>query len=129
MVLDYSKIGNPMTTPPTPTRVTLSRAKGWKMPPNTVKVARPSIWGNPFKISDEFPPSLRVPVEQRPAHVVACFRLWLDGSHVDWDGPESNAARALMLAHLPELRGKSLACWCKPGQPCHADFLMELAND
>ena len=26
------------------------------------------------------------------------------------------------------LRGKNLACWCKPGQPCHADVLLELAN-
>lgn len=27
------------------------------------------------------------------------------------------------------LRGKSLACWCKPGEPCHADVLLELANE
>lgn len=26
------------------------------------------------------------------------------------------------------LRGKNLACWCKPGAPCHADVLLELAN-
>jgi hypothetical protein len=29
---------------------------------------------------------------------------------------------------LPELRGKNLACWCKPDQPCHADVLRKLAN-
>jgi hypothetical protein len=29
---------------------------------------------------------------------------------------------------LGELRGKNLACWCKPGEPCHADVLLELAN-
>ncbi len=29
---------------------------------------------------------------------------------------------------LSALRGKSLACWCKPGEPCHADVLLELAN-
>ncbi len=27
-----------------------------------------------------------------------------------------------------ELRGKDLACWCKPDQPCHADVLLEIAN-
>lgn len=27
------------------------------------------------------------------------------------------------------LRGKNLACWCKPGAPCHADVLLTLAND
>jgi hypothetical protein len=26
------------------------------------------------------------------------------------------------------LRGKNLACWCKPGEPCHADVLLEIAN-
>jgi hypothetical protein len=29
---------------------------------------------------------------------------------------------------ITELRGKNLACWCKPGEPCHADVLLELAN-
>jgi hypothetical protein len=29
---------------------------------------------------------------------------------------------------MRELRGKNLACWCKPGEPCHADVLLELAN-
>ena len=29
---------------------------------------------------------------------------------------------------LDELRGKDLACWCKIGEPCHADILIELAN-
>lgn len=27
-----------------------------------------------------------------------------------------------------ELAGKDLACWCKPGHPCHADVLLEVAN-
>lgn len=27
-----------------------------------------------------------------------------------------------------ELKGRSLACWCPLGQPCHADVLLELAN-
>jgi hypothetical protein len=26
------------------------------------------------------------------------------------------------------LANKNLACWCKPGEPCHADVLLELAN-
>jgi hypothetical protein len=29
---------------------------------------------------------------------------------------------------LLPLRGKNLACWCKLGEPCHADVLLELAN-
>ena len=27
-----------------------------------------------------------------------------------------------------ELAGKDLACWCPPGQPCHADALLQIAN-
>ena len=26
------------------------------------------------------------------------------------------------------LAGKNLACWCKPGSPCHCDVLLEIAN-
>lgn len=29
---------------------------------------------------------------------------------------------------LEPLRGKNLACWCPLDQPCHADILLELAN-
>ena len=33
-----------------PVRIQRKRTKGWKMPPNTVYVGRPTEWGNPFKI-------------------------------------------------------------------------------
>ena len=29
---------------------------------------------------------------------------------------------------LDPLRGKNLACWCPPGQRCHADILLREAN-
>lgn len=29
---------------------------------------------------------------------------------------------------IAKLRGKDLACWCPPNQPCHADVLLKLAN-
>ena len=35
----------------------------------------------------------------------------------------------LVSAYLATLRGKNLACWCKPGAACHADVLLRLAND
>jgi hypothetical protein len=31
-----------------------------------------------------------------------------------------------LMPCLPELRGKILACFCEPGEPCHADILIEL---
>ena len=33
-----------------PNRIQLKRTKGWKMPPNTVKVDRTTKWGNPFQV-------------------------------------------------------------------------------
>ena len=33
----------------------------------------------------------------------------------------------VLMARLPELRGKVLGCWCKPG-PCHGDILIELLD-
>lgn len=35
---------------------------------------------------------------------------------------------ALFAKTMEPLRGKNLACWCKPGDPCHADVLLEFAN-
>lgn len=33
-------------------RVQRSRQKGWRMPPNTVKVDRTTKWGNPFSVGE-----------------------------------------------------------------------------
>jgi len=30
--------------------------------------------------------------------------------------------------NLHTLSGKNLACYCRPGTPCHADVLLGLAN-
>ena len=98
-----------------PIRITLSRKKGWRMPPNTVNVARPSRYGNPFKVTPE----------RSQAMAVTAFDLWLKGNFTA--GLERE--KLFLLATLHELRGKNLACWCKPGQPCHADVLLRLANE
>jgi len=37
--------------------------------------------------------------------------------------------RNRILERAPiELRGKNLACWCKPGTECHADVLLKVAR-
>lgn len=100
-----------------PQRITLSRAKGWRMPPNTVKVTRPGPWGNPFIVRAGVKNStIYVPT---PEDAVACYR-----EIFNHPGETADKLRSM----LPELRGKNLACWCKPGEPCHADVLLELAN-
>jgi hypothetical protein len=111
-----------------PERIQLSRAKGWRIPENTVKVDRNSAWGNPFEVwrDDE--------------------DQWLvSNSSCHWPVPNKLAGQALAvekfeatatrsvghyggMTWLAPLRGKNLACWCKPGTPCHADVLLRLAN-
>ncbi len=93
-----------------PVRIQLRRTKGWRMPPNTVKVTRPSKWGNPIRAAKGASAQL----------VVDAYRAWLT-THPD--------GRATALRHIEELRGKNLACWCPLDQPCHADVLLELANE
>ena len=109
----------------TPNRIQLSRKKGWRMPPNTVRVARPGKWGNKFKIGDTVQ---RLGGEnvcetftvRSRAHAVKLFRDWMELALVQH--PQ------IMRPALDELRGKNLACWCPLDQPCHADVLLELAN-
>lgn len=97
-----------------PQRIQLSRRKGWRMPENTVNVARPGKWGNPFRIGE--------PGIHDAAAAVAAFRELL--------GPQpDNVARLYMTQEaIASLRGKNLACWCPLGGPCHADVLLEMAN-
>ncbi len=118
-----------LPTPERPHRVQLSRAKGWRMPPNTVRVDRATLWGNPFKVAQCREAGFRGSDDELAARCVEAFRVWL-GPHwrINWDGPQSEAARRAILDNVMDLRGKNLACWCRPGAPCHADVLLERAN-
>ena len=41
-----------------PIRIQRKRTKGWRMPPNTVYVGRPTKWGNPFKTVKQYKETL-----------------------------------------------------------------------
>lgn len=92
-----------------PRRVQLRRTKGWRLPLNTISVARPGKWGNPFRIGDFGIPTAN--------DAVVRFREWLDQRVVGPPQPDPSL-----------LRGKNLACWCRLDAPCHADVLLEMAN-
>jgi Domain of unknown function (DUF4326) len=70
-----------------------------------VLVARPSRWGNPFSID-----------EHGRKRAIEMYERWL-------------LANDELLAQLPSLKGKRLACYCKLDEPCHADVLARLANE
>lgn len=113
--------------PGTPVRVQLSRAKGWRMPPNTVKVDRSTPWGNPWKL-------------HRHAMGPIAATWWVWGPKSDEECATEAEALALSLRKfrfyaetrpadwLDPLRSKNLACWCGLDKPCHADIELELAN-
>lgn len=78
-----------------------------------MSVARPSRWGNPYRIGDPHP------IFGWPMSVDEVVRLY----------------RALIEPHQLLIqamdrspRGHDLACFCPLGQPCHADVLLEIAN-
>ncbi|WP_353641366.1 DUF4326 domain-containing protein [Mesorhizobium sp. WSM2239] len=103
-----------------PVRLRLSRRRGFDLQAHSreingldaVNVARPTRWGNPYRVGM---------VDART------------GGTTDPDtAVERYLSKLLRQGREPEiqfkLRGKNLACWCKPGEPCHADVLLELAN-
>lgn len=126
----------------TPRRITRKRSRGWKMPPNTVYVGRPSKWGNPFVVDrddrgwivrffDARGISYQVsPNTQHEAHASAT-RLYVAYLTNDGSKPAQNRDDGgMFLAELArqELRGKNLSCWCPADMPCHADVLLLIAN-
>ncbi len=105
-----------------PKRIQRRRTKGWRLqeassnPLGAIYVGRPTKWGNPFRVRGT--PDAAVGMYEH------CLR---------------NGIGRVLLCTLEEVRrelhGKDLACWCplvdKDGNkvPCHADVLLELAND
>ena len=107
-----------------PQRIQLSRAKGWRLPAGAVSVARPTRWGNPWTVAGARRAGFTGSDAYLRRFCVARFRNGLVANLPVLNG---------MAARIPELRGKSLACWCPlpaPGEPdiCHAAVLLELAN-
>ena len=94
-----------------PRRIQRQRTRGWRMPPNTVYVGRPSRYGNPCRAG--WCPNCGA--EHTVSESVEEFRATCDDPEI------RNRIRR-------DLRGKNLACWCKECDPCHADVLLELAN-
>ncbi len=111
------------------------------MPPNAVYVGRPTKWGNPYDSASVFESWLLMdgryiatgfyddseafhpfvctgagmPVQ---VEVIPSIHCWSDLSEM----------RQGILHDLHLLRGKDLACWCPLDKHCHADVLLELAN-
>ena len=123
-----------------PVRLQLRRAKGFDLQEVSravnglpaVSVARPHLFGNPFRID---------PARPRKA-AVQSFRGFLyrwsgntichgarnadDGTPAVLDGLALIVLRTRILANVHQLRGHNLACFCPAGQPCHADVYLDV---
>ncbi|MFZ1975779.1 MAG: DUF4326 domain-containing protein [Candidatus Acidiferrales bacterium] len=103
-----------------PKRIQRRRTRGWKMPEGAVYVGRPSKWGNPFHVGDGL----------TRHDAVLLFQYLMSGRIAPTQVPAEEQKRVgrYIDAHLDELRGKDLACWCPLGVACHADILLLIAN-
>lgn len=103
-----------------PVRVQLRRTKGWRMPENTVKVDRTTRFGNPFTPFGCAEAGYKGTAQQLAHRCVEAFRIWIDTPYwrENWQGEESEKARARLLEALPGLRGKNLASGAR--LICHA---------
>ena len=97
-----------------PKRIQQKRTPGWRMPPNTKNVARPTKWANPYDVAKY---GHEQAIEKYREGILGQDLLTQRGKELARVGKD-----------LFELRGKNLACYCPLDQPCHADVLLELAN-
>lgn len=105
-----------------PVRIQLSRKRGFNLQAvslatnglEAVKVDRTTMWGNRWQVGTHSNRLGRAVETVQEA--VDCYRAlaWPEAHHIAWV--------------RENLAGKNLACWCKPGEPCHADVLLDLAN-
>lgn len=119
-----------------PKRIQLRRTKGWRMPPNTVKVDRSTAFGNP--VMCQWPHEC----SRNGGDVECCvdtFRHYVETGlrneptstgrlGIALEAMDGYPRRTAMVARLHELRGKDLACWCSLEKPCHSSVLLEIAN-
>jgi hypothetical protein len=105
----------------------LSRAKGFRLQAASlalnglpaVVVARPTRWGNHYRVGPAVTLGGCSIPEITPERAVALHRSWIEQALRAW--PSTAAA-------IEALRGYNLACWCNLDHPCHGDTLLELAN-
>jgi hypothetical protein len=104
----------------TPKRIQRQRTKGWRKPDNCVYVGRGSRWGNPFVVG-------------KNGTAQECVKKYCDWllpyRHQGWHNTmlDFMLSEASLTEIWGKLSGKNLMCWCKIGEPCHADVLLILA--
>ena len=85
----------------------MRRLKDFRLPENCVLVARPSRFGNPYKIT-----------KYGRDEALRRYRTFLASYTPDQ-----------LREFLRPLAGKDLACFCKLSESCHVDILIEKMHE
>lgn len=114
-------MADPNPTRPAPKRVQMSRQHPWRADhPDAVIVDRRTKWGNPFRAGAfMYVSGSKAGQVMTSADAVRSFR----------NAATSKGGSDFRATVRAELAGRDLACWCPLDQPCHADVLLEIAND
>lgn len=123
-----------------PKRIQMSRQRPWRAEhPDAVIVDRRTRWGNPFAViptpaDDHMAGEFPWKVERRGETAWFKHRADALAEAVQWfresmDDIARHLSDDAFASEMSELRGRDLACWCPLDYPCHADVLLELAND
>jgi hypothetical protein len=115
-----------------PRRMQLSRHAGFNLQAESKslnglpakRVTRPGPWGNPFTI-DDIAKRYRLDKDAAQVKAVELCGQWLRGTLDETLSPGDPPSHADIRR---ELKGYNLACWCRPGTPCHSEVLIEIAN-
>jgi hypothetical protein len=104
------------------------------MPENAVSVTRPGEFGNPFAVGGWYK------IGNGKGFGFSWLRLLdenkNDGTFIKIETKEQAveyykkylSLYPLKKSQIEKLRGKDLACWCKDGEKCHGDILLEIVN-
>jgi hypothetical protein len=87
----------------------MSKVVHCKREPYDVYIGRPSKWGNPYPLPKG-------------------YDIYADPDRILQRYEEHVRSRPDLMAALPELASKTLACWCAP-KPCHGDVLLRLIEE
>lgn len=94
-----------------PRRIQRHLTPGWRTPDGAVIVDRTSRWGNLHRVDETTPAG------------TAVVAYALDLAKMQRTTPDTFGKL------MAPLRGKDLLCFCGPDQPCHADILLDFANE
>ncbi len=112
-------------------RIQRKRARGWRAPAGAIYVGRGSVWGNPFSVED-YGREWAIELYDRMINggalgeAVASIYKYSDIITQNPNGLHQYHNKDYIREHL---RGKNLMCWCRLDQECHADILLDVANE